>query len=212
METPRPPTDRQRRLLTVIPAVGFFAVAAATLAILVGPSVVGSVRLPARTASAAAAMTTHVALDIMPSKPGGPAENWPAYIPSTSLTVPAHSLVTVTIRNFDLGDATMPDNAPLLTVQGTVAGVASVDGVPYAKLGSQKVAHTFTIPRLGLNVPIPGDAATGQNSLTVTFRFRTGAAGTYTFQCFAPCGTGVNGFSGPMASMAYMQGTLTVEG
>jgi hypothetical protein len=196
METARTHTDRERRILTVAPAVGFFAVAAATLAILAGPSVVRTMRPFTRTASAAAAVTTHVALDIMPSKPGGPAANWPAYIPSTLLTVPAHSLVTVIIRNFDLGDATMPDNAPLLRVQGTVGGVASVDGVPYAKLGSDKVAHTFTIPLLGLNVPIPGDAATDQNYLTVTFRFRTGAAGTYRFQCFAPCGTGANGFSG----------------
>jgi heme/copper-type cytochrome/quinol oxidase subunit 2 len=96
-------------------------------------------------------------------------------------------------------------------VQGTINGTASVDGQQYRALDAAKVAHTFTIPQLGLNVPIPGDAPNNANYLTVTFSFRTGGSGTYTFQCFAPCGTG-NGFDGPMASMAYMKGTLTVQG
>ena len=45
----------------------------------------------------------HVAIDIMPLKPGGPPQEYAAYVPSTVLSLPANNLVTVTIRNFDLG-------------------------------------------------------------------------------------------------------------
>lgn len=45
-------------------------------------------------------------MDILLNKPGGPAD-WPAYSPS-DLTVPANSLVTLTIRNYDLGDTPLP--------------------------------------------------------------------------------------------------------
>ena len=64
----------------------------------------------------------------------------------------------------------------------------------------QETANKYTVLALRRN----------DGYLTVTFSFRTGRAGTYTFECFAPCGTG-NGFNGPMASMAYMKGTLTVQ-
>lgn len=163
------------------------------------------------TVGAAPATTRHVALDILPVKAGGPAEDWPAFVASTSLSVPANTVVTVTIRNFDLGDAALTPNSPLARVTGTVGGVASVDGVTYTALDPAKVAHTFTIPQLGINVPIPGDAPDNASYLTVTFSFRTHGAGSYLFQCLAPCGTG-NGYYGPMQSMAYMRGTLTIAG
>lgn len=205
-------TQREKRLLIIAPAILFFVtIIAATAIVLANYSILQPGRASMRTASAAGIMTTHIAFDIMPVKPGGPGSNWPAYIPTTSLTVPANSLVTVSIRNFDLGDATMPANSPLLQVQGTVGGTAILAGQPFAALGPSKVAHTFTIPRLGINVPIPGDASGDQDFAAVTFQIRTGAAGTFHFECLAPCGTGNNGFGGPMASMAYMQGTLTVQ-
>lgn len=163
------------------------------------------------TVGAAPATTRHVALDILPVKAGGPAEDWPAFVASTSLSVPANTVVTVTIRNFDLGDAALTPNSPLARVTGTVGGVASVDGVTYTALDPAKVAHTFTIPQLGINVPIPGDAPDNASYLAVTFSFRTHGAGSYLFQCLAPCGTG-NGYYGPMQSMAYMRGTLTIAG
>jgi hypothetical protein len=210
METQPSYTAREKRLLTILPIAMFVVVALATLAILVGPGALQAIRPSNRVASAAAATTTHLALDILPAKPGGPAENWPAYLASTPLSVPAHTIITVTIRNFDLGDAALANGSPLARVQGTLGSAASFDGRPYTALDADKVAHTFTIPQLGLNVPIPGDAPNNASYLTVTFSFRTGRAGTYTFECFAPCGTGT-GFDGPMASMAYMKGTLTVQ-
>jgi hypothetical protein len=154
---------------------------------------------------------SHIALDIMPVKPGGPAENYAAYLPSTALTVPAHSLVSVTIRNFDLDPAPQLQKSVYARVQGTLGGVAYADGAPFATLDLARIAHTFTVPALGLNVPIPGRSSLGQRYVTVTFRFRTGGAGTYAWRCFAPCGDGPDGQAGPMADEAYMRGTLFVQ-
>ena len=209
METPRAytPSEKVRLILLSLGVAMIMAVIVVLPAFLLHSLARGI----SPVALAASATTRHVALDIMPAKPGGPAANWPAYIASTPLTVPANTVVTVTIRNFDLGDAALVSDSPLAKVQGTINGAASVDGQQYRALDAAKVAHTFTIPQLGLNVPIPGDAPNNASYLTITFSFRTGSAGTYTFQCFAPCGTD-NGFGGPMASMAYMKGTLTVQG
>ncbi len=168
-----------------------------------------------RSASATptAASTTHLTLDIVPVKPGGPADNWPAYIATSSTTLPANTVVTVTIRNFDLGDDTLAPGSPLLSVQGTTNGAATMDGKSYTSLDAKHIAHTFTIPQLKLNIPISGDPVGDANNVTVTFSFRTPQkAGTYTFQCFVPCGTGSNGFGGPMATPGYMHGTITVVG
>lgn len=209
MKTLLNPKANKRFNITVLELAIFSVVTIAALAILLSQY---AIRPTPHVASASSKTTTHVALDIMPVKPGGPSENWPAYLASTSLTVPAHSVVTVTIRNFDLGDAALTPNSPLAKVTGTVSNVASFNGTSYSSLDAAKVSHTFTIPQLGLNVPIPGDAPANANYLTVTFSFQTGKAGTYTFQCYAPCGTGTSGFDGPMASMAFMKGTLTVQG
>lgn len=153
---------------------------------------------------------SHVALDIMPVRPGGPAENYAAYLPSTALSVPARSVITVTIRNFDLDPTLVPAGSPYARVQGTAGGVAYADGVPYMTLDRAGVAHTFTVPGLQLNVPIPGRAAGGKPDVVVTFSFRTLGAGTYRWKCFDPCGDGPDGLDGPMADVDYMQGTLTV--
>jgi hypothetical protein len=138
-------------------------------------------------------------------------KDWPAYAPST-LVVPAHSLVTITIRNYDLGDTPLPKGSPYATVQGIVGGVAYADGHAYSTLAPEKVAHTFTMPQLNINVPVPGDTATGKPYVEVSFTFRTGAAGSYYFRCLDPCGIGSIGWEGPMITKGYMLGTLTVQG
>src|SRR5579859_5303328 len=138
-------------------------------------------------------------------------KDWPAFAPGT-VVVPANSLVTLTIRNYDLGDTPLPKGSPFSTVQGTVGNVAYADGHAFTAVALAKVAHTFTIPLLNINVPLPGDSATGKPYSEVTFTFRTGAAGSYYFRCFDPCGTGASGWNGPMLTKGYMLGTLTVQG
>lgn len=213
METPRPYTaaGKARLIMAVLALALIILVPAIVAPTLLGriPTISGA-SLTGQSARAAGATTTQLSFDIMPVKPGGPAENWPAYMASTPVNVPANTIVTVTIRNFDLGDAALSASSPFAAVKGTIGGVATFNGQPYKSLDPAKVAHTFTIPRLGVNVPIPGDAPNNDSYLTVVFSFRTGHAGDYTFECLAPCGTDT-GFGGPMATAAYMKGTLTVE-
>jgi heme/copper-type cytochrome/quinol oxidase subunit 2 len=152
----------------------------------------------------------HVNLSIIINQ-SGYQQDWPAYAPST-VVVPTNSLVTVTIRNYDLGDTSLPEGSPFTTVHGMVGGVAYADGHAYSSLAPEKVSHTFTVPQLKLNVPVPGDTATGKPYVDVSFTFRTGTSGSYTFECFDPCGTGTTGWQGPMTTMGYMLGTLTVQG
>jgi hypothetical protein len=209
MSSPTP--TENRRLLTVIPAVMFGMVALATLVILLGTAAIRNWS-PSGRVAAASAPTTHLTLDILPVRPGGPAADWPAYMATSSTTLPANTVVTVTIRNFDLGDDSLPAGSPLLSVQGTTTGSATVDGKPFTALDANHIAHTFTIPQLHLNVPISGDPVGDASFVTVTFSFRTPAtAGTYTFQCYVPCGTGDTGFAGPMASKGFMQGQVTIS-
>lgn len=153
--------------------------------------------------------TASINLTIEASKPGGTVDG-PAYMPDTALTVPANSLVTVTIVNNDPGDTALPANSPFTKVTGVVGDSATVDGVAYNSLTVDKVSHTFTIPSLGVNVPIPGDVPAGQKDITVTFSFHTGAAGTYAWQCMDPCGSDPAGWGGPMSMKGYMMGSLTV--
>lgn len=153
---------------------------------------------------------THVAFDIMPVRPGGPPEGYAAYLATTALRVPAHSLITVTIRNFDLDPTPLPVGSPYATVEGTIGQVAFADSRAYFALDNAVIAHTFTVPRLGINVPIPGRSSSGEHMVMVTFSFRTAGSATYLWQCFDPCGNGPGGLDGPMADVDYMRGTLTV--
>ena len=173
-------------------------------------SAFGSQRTPPIAHAAQLERHVHVNLSVIINQ-SGYQKDWPAYTPST-VVVPANSLVTVTIRNYDLGDTPLLKGSPFNTVQGVVGGVAYADGHTYAALAPEKVAHTFTVPQLHINVPVPGDTTTGKPYVEVSFTFRTGAAGSYYFQCFDPCGSGSNGFEGPMVTKGYMVGTLTVQG
>jgi hypothetical protein len=133
---------------------------------------------------------------------------WPAYEPAF-FSVPAHALVTVQITNFDDGTAPTGAHSPFLTVSGVLGNAMTVtawgkhQSTQVRSLRSEQVSHTFTVPSLHLNVPVPARS-------TVTFTFRTGAAGNYTWYCMAPCGTGESGWGGAMTRLGYMRGTLTV--
>ncbi|HZT99129.1 MAG TPA: hypothetical protein VFA10_05685 [Ktedonobacteraceae bacterium] len=162
-----------------------------------------------RTAYAASVRHVQVNLNIVINQPGMQ-KDWPGYSPS-NLVVPANSIVTITLRDYDLGDTPLPANSPFTAVQGTIGGSATADGKAYTSLAPEKVAHTFTITQLHINVPLPGDGAKGAAYDTVTFTFRTGNAGTYIFRCYDPCGTGSSGWEGPMLTKGYMTGTLVVQ-
>src|SRR5260370_3694769 len=108
----------------------------------------------------------HLNLSILMNQPGMQ-KDWPGYS-NTNLVVPANSVVTVTLHNYDLGDTLFPAGSPFGKVQGTVGNVAAADGTMYAALALDKIAHTFTITQLRINVPIPGDAPNGATYATAS--------------------------------------------
>ncbi len=134
-------------------------------------------------------------------KPG-----WPRYVPAF-WSAPAHSTVILTIICHDHG------TAPLMMTQddkvsGTLGNVETIDGTVEQHVPNNQIAHTFTVPALGLNLPIP--AAPAGKTITVRAEIPLHNAGSYAWQCMAPCGTGTMGMQGPMVTPGYMQGTLTV--
>jgi hypothetical protein len=154
----------------------------------------------------------------------GPHPDWVSYGPTTNLQVPAHTLVTVTIKQYDTGE-TIP-NPFLAEVHGTVGGTMTVDGKPVKGIDPAHVGHTFTIHNfpstkqdpLFVSVPLPAvadDAPTAPGSdfpapHVVTFQFMTGSAGTYAWNCQYPCGDNYASMGGAMSSYGYMSGTLHV--
>ena len=144
---------------------------------------------------------------------------WPAYGPTNQFQVPAHALVTVTVRQYDSGGSL--NNAFFDTVRGTVGNVARVNGKLVHSIDPNNVGHTFTVrgipgtdPAFFLNVPFP--AVPGNNQAdngqyeSVTFSFISGSKGTYAWNCEFPCGTQVAGFGGPMSAFGFMSGFIHV--
>ncbi len=160
---------------------------------------------------------------------GGPHPGWVTYGPSMNLSVPAHSLVTITVHQYDSGEALL--NPFFAKVRGTVGDRATLNGKPYSEINYQHTAHTFTArgipsatqPSLFINVPLPPTADDAPAVVKVNgtmypkpnvivFSFVTGDPGRYVFNCEFPCGIGYQGFAGPMSTLGYMAGTLQVAG
>ncbi len=169
-------------------------------------SILGRMSVPSIAYAAPLPQHVQVHLNIVINQTGMQ-KDWPAYSP-TKLVVPANSQVTITLHDYDLGNTALPKDTPFATVQGTVGGVAYLNGHPYSSLAPDKIAHTFTIEQLHINVPLPGD---GKESDVISFTLHTGQAGAYIFRCYDPCGTGTSGWEGPMLTKGYMMGTLTVQ-
>lgn len=157
-------------------------------------------------------------------KNGGPHPDWVSYGPTTNLWVPAHALVTVTIKNYDTPSTL---NSPFYShVQGTVGGIAYFNGKKLSSINPADVSHTFTIhmfptsgqQMLDVSVPVvavPDSAPNAPGSIypapaETRFQFVTGGSGRYIWQCFDPCGSRYQGFGGPMSTLGYMSGTITV--
>lgn len=156
---------------------------------------------------------------------GGSQPDWVTYGPTTDLRVPAHALVTVTIKQYDSGGKIT--NPFFAIPRGTVNGKMTVDGKTVSRVDPGGIGHTFTIhaaptsqDELFVSVPLPAvadDAQPAPNSdypapHVVTFSFVTRSPGKYVWNCEYPCGDGYYAnFGGPMSTRGYMSGTLTVE-
>jgi hypothetical protein len=159
----------------------------------------------------------------------GGSKSWVSYLVrqngkwghTTVFNVPAHSLVHVTIYNFD--GASGMRNPFLSQVQGTVGGTMRINGKATDVINPDDASHTFTVPQLGISVPLLGVPDNAKNQCaqmpcplkkahqTMTFTFRTGKPGRFRWQCFVPCAAGfINGFAGPMQTIGYMDGFIHV--
>jgi heme/copper-type cytochrome/quinol oxidase subunit 2 len=134
---------------------------------------------------------------------------------SASIVLPAHRMIKLIIINYDDGNATLPQNSGNV-VSGTSGNsilVASNDninstqgpsgiivrgGENVSSVPADTVAHTFSVPTLNLNIPLPV-------SSTVVAYFTIDKAGTYTWFCFTLCGDAA------MSTPGWMTGSLAVS-
>jgi hypothetical protein len=145
------------------------------------------------------------------------------WVHTTVFQVPAHTRLNVTIINYDSGSPLR--NQQLGQVTGTSGGVILLNGKPFRVINSNAgngVGHTFSIPSIGINVPLYGNnsnanlcAAAPCNFTSphqvIKFSFTTPGPGDYRWQCFVPCGLGyLFGNGGPMSTLGYMGGFMKV--
>jgi len=207
----------------------------ATLAVLIGFVVVYFIFILEEAPSAISAVVkngqAYLTLQTVGAYGNHPYPDWVSYlgkdpegnwVHTTYFKVPAHSVVHVTVYEFDT--ATGLRNNFLAAVRGTVGGTESVNGGAAVKyVNASLPAHTFTAPDLNINVPLPGINANAKNQCsvapcsnsfahnTITFSFRTPGPGDYRFQCIVPCALGfLYGFGGPMQTIGYMDGEIVV--
>ena len=133
---------------------------------------------------------------------------------SAQIYLPANSIINLTIINYDYGPGTVP--AQYSKVMGTLNGTeyvvndtnvnmsASQRGQYVKSVPSADLAHTFTIPKLGLNIMVPSDSI-------VSAQFQTGGPGVYGWQCQVDCGTGSSGWNGAMATPGWMMGQVIIQ-
>ena len=147
----------------------------------------------------------------MDGKPG-----WPKYIPA-NFTIPVNRTVELTIISYDDGTAPLPVSSPWNKVWGgdptynlVSGGTETVNGKTITSVNPNDVSHTFTVPGLLINIPIPAVPA-GQKYVTVTYKFTVKKSGTYRWLCEAPCGSGSMGMGGAMNTFGWMTGYMEVK-
>jgi hypothetical protein len=139
----------------------------------------------------------------------------------TTFDLPAHTLVHVTIYNYD-GQSGLR-NPFISQAQGTVGNAYLLDGKPTQAIGPDTASHIFAIPQIGVSVPVEGVTDDAKNQCanapcglsqahtTTSFTFRTPGPGLYRWQCFVPCAAGfIAGWGGPMQTVGYMDGFIKV--
>lgn len=137
---------------------------------------------------------------------------------SANIALPVNRLIELTIVNYDDGNANLTSPA-YANVQGTVNGTISyvsnsnanstqgTSGIvvrgaqTVSSVAAADIAHTFTIPSLGINIPVP-------LSSTVTTFIKIDKAGTYTWFCETVCGSGPDGLGGAMSTPGWMTGDV----
>jgi hypothetical protein len=167
-------------------------------------------------------------------KPGADPHAASSWVHTTLFKVPAGTRVNITILGYD--GCTPPRNNFWTQVQGTIGGVMAfqqfkdtnkpqgpahvtptLNGWAHCAVG-----HTFAIPSLNVYVPVGSPDASASlcgaspctsGPYTVEkFSFMAPShAGVFRWQCLVPCGGGfLDGNGGPMTTIGYMTGNMTV--
>ena len=139
----------------------------------------------------------------------------------TTYDLPAHSLVKITIYQYD--SQTGLRNPFISQATGTIGGTFTLNGIVRRTINPDTASHVFAIPQMGVSVPLYGISATAKNPCanapcalsydhsTTTFTIRTPGPGLYRWQCFVPCAAGfIQGWGGPMQTVGYMDGFIKV--
>jgi hypothetical protein len=190
------------------------------------------INVPGSAASTPTASGANLYLGTVPSSKGtDPHPTWVSYYVvspdstnwrhDTTFTLPANTLVHVTIYQFD-GQSGLR-NGFLSQATGTVGGNFLLNGKATQAIAPDTASHVFAIPAVGLSVPLEGVADDAKNPcanapcplsndhFTIQFTFRTPGKGLYRWQCFVPCAAGyIHGFGGPMQTVGYMDGFIKV--
>lgn len=136
-------------------------------------------------------------------------------VSSANIPLPAHTLIKLTIVDYD---SASPLPAEFAKVSGTLGNVVyflngteasgaanTTQGGTYVSEfnNETQVAHTFTIPQLGINIPSPA------NSIVVA-EFYLNQTGVFLWHCMDPCGLDASGWAGAMDTPGWMAGNITV--
>jgi len=208
--------------------------AVAVVAVAVGVFIYLIAYPPTVAAASTGSGEANITLQTVPAYGLEPHPTWVSYMiknqsgqweHTTMFQVPAHSLVHFTIYQFDTGS---PLRNPFMNeVSGTVGGVEILNGQPTRIVdgaAGNGIGHSFAIPAMNVSVVLPGVDPNAKNPCStpapcstsfdhneVQFTIRTGAPGTFVWQCFVPCALGYPlGFGGPMSTLGYMNGFMKV--
>jgi hypothetical protein len=132
-----------------------------------------------------------------------------------SISLPANRLIEFVIVNYDDGNASFVqpnENVVSGTQGGTIfyasndninssqgpSGIVVNGGQTVSSVSPDLVAHTFTVPSLNLNIPLPV-------SSTVVAYFTIDHPGTFIWYCETACGDAA------MSTTGWMTGSLTAS-
>lgn len=202
--------------------VGFILLAVVTFALSYRPAygaTWSSQNAVTYTTNASGQRVAHVTLNIVVQVGRGPHADWLGYQtrgntpnPFEAIVLPRNTLVVFDIHNYD--SATALRNPFFTAVHGTIGNVEYVNGKKVSVMDPGVVSHTFTIPQFNVTVPMMAVASNAPPTKfqDIQFTFRTpNRPGSFRWQCFVPCGSGLYGNGGPMSQIGYMGGLIKVK-
>ncbi|HEV2227178.1 MAG TPA: hypothetical protein VGR56_10295 [Nitrososphaerales archaeon] len=135
---------------------------------------------------------------------------------SANISLPVRTLIQVMIVSYDTptngstdqqGRVNGTAGGNVYLINGTTASMSSMPeqwGRNVTSVPGASLAHTFSIPQLGVNIPIVG----GDTEIAYLYFTK---AGTFTWFCLTPCGLGPTGAAGAMSAQGWMTGTVTIS-